>query len=124
MKKVLAVCALMLLLSSALLAQVNNDLPLASIGGHKDGMVTAQELLTVGKIDCSNPGFVVSSFALTMHASGGLVTKTCNTATFDQGIIDLLSSARPGQKIIFEEIKVTNADGVTKDLAPLMFKLK
>lgn len=124
MKKIIAIFSIVMLFSSALLAQENNDLPLASIGGHKDGLVSLQELLTAGMIDCSDKGFVVSSFALTMNIGTDLVKKTCNEAKFNQGIRDLLSKAKSGEKIFFEDIKVTNADGVSKALAPLVFILK
>jgi len=124
MKKLLSVIVLLIIFTTGLSAQTTYTLPTATVAGKSGGVISKDTLINAGKLECSDPGFVIKSFTLTIEVPPDLVSITSKTPEFTEIMKGYLAGAKAGQKIFFEDIKATNAEGKTYNLAVMSFKLQ
>jgi hypothetical protein len=124
--RTLFILATMLLLTLTANAQIQiaAEFPKASIAGKSSGEVTIDEIIKAGELLTNNNELKVKSFSLTFKLDGDLVTTTSKSNKITDKMTGYLKQLTPGQKLYFEDIETTKADGAVIKLQPVWFIIK
>lgn len=91
------------------------------LNGQSSGTISRNSLQDVSELQCSDSTYRVSSFVLTMNSGSDLISLRSPDGRVSNAMKSKLSEARKGQKIFFEEIIISNADGISIPCIPSTF---
>jgi gliding motility-associated protein GldM len=103
--------------------------PVAYIGGVKSGAINknviAASKMIVAKLDNFDfeLTFIVTSFTFLMNIKGDIIPTACSGNMLPAAVLSKLSSAAPGTRVYFEDIKAKGPDGTPRTLSPINLKL-
>jgi gliding motility-associated protein GldM len=104
--------------------------PVAEVAGQVEGLIDKNTLLAAGAIipvmrDFEfDLFFEVKSFRLTTIVGGDGISKRANNNRFSDEMINLIQSARKGQKFFLENITAEGPDKTPRSLNPISLEIK